>query len=1396
MSLLERFRKGSDYTSEGRFSLDESRAQKKMAQYQLARREDYLFLMIQAAVASRASSLAVEINDEPDEGAQGVVFRASKTNLKEENLKQLDDFLFAGELEQLPYYLIGFALNSVESFCVRPAELTLNEDKDLILTAHFREPFSDLESVLTEKLKYCLTPVTLLGEKLAVTKRVENISLELSEGEFSSIELVRYGVLIETKTFNFEPRFTAKVEDSNFTLDASFSHVVENSTYTAHLHSLQDKAWDRVESLAQEYEGDVGSRLRLVNYMTLDAPGPVRVTLENCRLFPLADRKEWATYHEIQRQAKKTKSVFYSSQPYRMEMDYLVVLCDSLADQESLSGVFRGRKLVNADSDYLQALEIQNNERQWRARPRPTSLPDGKYLVRRFVRESDWEAEIGFLGAPSSSKLLDVLFQNCLLSTEALSEKLPPGAQAVVNFEKVEVNPSWTGATGRVYRAAIKKIESNLRSVFSELVEIPEEALYPELRDYLFELLRKNKNAPEVARKVPFFKVFGETKLFSIEDIQSFERLALGDEPARLSKKLPLQLLPQPLLKYGAIEKQILDRQFPQREVEDIRELQTHLNQLHRALAHPIEPRLPKQNFWRIKDSIKMDSVEGEIGIRREQKGGMSVTFLHEGVRVEVCDYKSKHVFGSDLILQSRLLSPCEDWTSVKRDKPWGQLVEGLKAEIASMEQGLITNPSTEPKDVFRLLLAYPKTLVSYEDVSFVPGTQDQSYFSLNELRKELQKNKALLIGEQGDDFGNSVVLAKLSRKQKSFLSQHLGPFKTKSAEKVFEAEKLRADFLARPQSMELQLEGSFLKTIPIKFVQGELGIGPQDEISFLHFSHQEGPKNFLDLYHQGRRVCRKQGVLPSYLCAVVEVGDFKLNSEYNDVDIPRDFFKKIECLGEELLLSLLTDGEPSHRDFAVETLAYTRIDPELQTKLRALDVFPLLGGGFCNVNDAMVGSKVVRYVTHQTCCKSSGEELVLQLSKIERKLFKKIGKSSQLRSAEKSLLARQEALAYLQTLPKQVPPSLYSQTFRSASLEAHIALAKKTTVYGLDAGGRALGLVRWNGLSVFAIVRGVTAQKVSSDERPAARLSKAQRQEFSDWVDLLHLQWKDDFLHGSLTPSQRNQALFLLSQTSRALESDEMNSQAKLAQALWEYPLFERADGTYTSGQSLQKLVEGSKKALLVSDKSWRRPEHCLILERESQAFHTLMALFKKSGIEWFSHPPLLDTAKALDVALNALFLATKPLEALVSFLHPKPKVFQEKKKAKRETKALETDNSVDPEEEFMNSMKSELSNLLGRKRRDFAKDIFKATEIGSWALGPPVYEVPFVRTLRFNRQHSCVRWLLAGHGSQKSRRVMRLLLLVHWIALVNLKSEEFTDIHEKSFLVDLSEKLVASFG
>ena len=84
----------------------------------------------------------------------------------------------------------------------------------------------------------------------------------------------------------------------------------------------------------------------------------------------------------------------------------------------------------------------------------------------------------------------------------------------------------------------------------------------------------------------------------------------------------------------------------------------------------------------------------------------------------------------------------------------------------------------------------------------------------------------------------------------------------------------------------------------------------------------------------------------------------------------------------------------------------------------------------------------------------------------------------------------------------------------------------------------------------------------------------------------------------------------------------------------------------------------------------------------------------------------------------------------------------------------------------------------------------------MGNWALGPPIYLTNGVCYI--NGAHSGVRWLvhLDPDSNSKYHRAARVLLLIHWVDLVNVASEELTDEQERAFLAELAERMAQTFS
>ena len=96
MSLLDRFRAGTELDSVGHFTLDEKRAKNKMARFQLVRQHDFLLLVAQAVMASGCTSIEITTSDKV------IALQASGVNLEQEKLSRLEDYLFDTRPESVP----------------------------------------------------------------------------------------------------------------------------------------------------------------------------------------------------------------------------------------------------------------------------------------------------------------------------------------------------------------------------------------------------------------------------------------------------------------------------------------------------------------------------------------------------------------------------------------------------------------------------------------------------------------------------------------------------------------------------------------------------------------------------------------------------------------------------------------------------------------------------------------------------------------------------------------------------------------------------------------------------------------------------------------------------------------------------------------------------------------------------------------------------------------------------------------------------------------------------------------------------------------------------------------------------------------------------------------------
>ena len=250
-------------------------------------------------------------------------------------------------------------------------------------------------------------------------------------------------------------------------------------------------------------------------------------------------------------------------------------------------------------------------------------------------------------------------------------------------------------------------------------------------------------------------------------------------------------------------------------------------------------------------------------------------------------------------------------------------------------------------------------------------------------------------------------------------------------------------------------------------------------------------------------------------------------------------------------------------------------------------------------------------------------------------------------------------------------------------------------------------------------------------------------------------------------------------------------------------------------SGGALALKFTEEQAPLLIAESSFRAAPDVLILERESDGYQVLRGVLGSKSIAEFERPPLVDTERLVDSAKQLVAWGLTPFKVA----HNKVDTFVEMLTLRRQEQEAEEENFIEKsrnkkkqhakeqekrpptrkelEAQLLRSFHSDLNQLLGRRVANKAEEFFKATGFGTWPLGPAVYRSLTSGEHRFNRLHPAIRWLVDTPNKGNARhREARLLILLAWVGLVNMASEELTDKHEDEFLIKVAERLEQSLN
>lgn len=1355
MSLLERFQKGSELDSHGQFTLDESKAREKMARFQLVTHEEFLMLVVQAAVAAHCSALNITL-----EGNE-IRVMAHQAVLDGDSLRSLRPFLFDSQPENVAYNLLAVAANAVEPSCLTPPLVAMVDD-DLHFEAHLKQSLGDLSRMLATRLRHFPYPLSLNGNPVETDPLPDDgLRIQLDDSTSSSVVLVRYGVVVGHKPRMLLINYEAVAKADHLALDASFSQVVEDASFGALLQTLDSRANELLAIRAQGYQPEAPETRTLLAHLQADHPDPAGKALRQCRFFPYADRPGYASLDEIRKLISTQGKLMVSHRSYNLQLDTPVIRIDDGV----LGRVIRAKVPANSTQDagpaFIAKAAADRNRAQWEASPRPTELPPGRYLGQGKLEGLTWEAAVGFLAAPGGPSRIDVLYQGKLLNSEALSD-VPPGSTAVLNVRQAEVHPSWTRLDGREYRGILKELRERIIALFgTQTIQNPED-LYPQLSAYLLGLASVKK-PPAVARHAPLFPTTDGRKPMTLLEVSRLKDIAFGDI-VFLSDAIPAsEILPSPLLLYDQARLGALSTALGSR-VRDVRAQQARLTEIESQMNSPRQAVLPVDTESLSRAPFRFDSSHGEVALRPGTGGKLEATLMKGGAVFETVTSFAGRLLPAVAIVESPQLTLNAYWNGFIYDAHFTEMQDALRDQVLRMEVELLERP-IDPELKLKLVRAYPQEKERYWNQELFETTVAGRRVSFARLQAEISEHGCLLRGEPGMTLPNRLVMRTPNKDTNGLLFNELGEFRWEDAAFLIRQYEQAQEFEQRQVHKEIRLTGEFPIRLPLPSGRGELGL------------HPYRTQGEVQCFVRGRYVCVKKDVVPAPFIAAVESESLVMHDDYRNVTIPAVFREMLADLcGQAMLLAAV------HSNLELRKLAWDYFGGKNAQRLSEFQesvTFRQLTGEPVTLA-TVARAKIRGYVSPRFTTGLTPKGLILRLDPEEVTRLSGFLRR-ELNHLEKEFEADERLLKRLAALPKQLPVGLYQKRFESEGYAAVIGLSQLRKTVGLDDKGQPVGVLRDLVMPVQAIVWGAHPKNPKEDELCADLPPKGWNL-VGQWSEQLCLDWVKEKADDGVLLRQ----LLLLSM--REIGSRNNRPLSELASILWDMPLFGRVDGTRVSGSALAATLTEMEQPILVSAATFRIPGQAVYLPDGSDERAILSGVFGKSQLQWYEAPPFIDPAELTESVKRLVSWGLSPFSRSISAVGKLLEKGAQKKKEEEPKKKR------GPRELLVVALKEDVANLLGREHFKKSNELFRALDYGKWPLGPPVYRRSD-GAFRLNDLNSGIRWLLSDEGDERHKRAARILLLVHWVGLVNEASEELRDDHEDAFLERLAERMTQTF-
>lgn len=1376
MSLLDRYREGSEFAEHGEFTLDGSRAKDKMAHFQLTREEDFLLLIVQAMVAASALSLTIQISQ--SDQTQTIRLVAHKVHLEAQKLHKLDEFLFDEKIGNRPYTLLGIALNSIQLKCQEPPRLAYSAGC-LELEFTLTEVLKHLSETVEQRVRYAPCELTLNGKLLKQSAISESWNLRNRDWQWSVLELVRHGVVIESKRVAILPSFSATVSHPDFAVDASFTHVIENEVFESVLLDFEKKLLATVDQAAQNF--DDSERRQLLQWVLDLSPSRVTPHLKVAKIYPAADREGSFSLAELEAEFRSKGYLYSSRSRFEIELGEVVLLClDALMESTLRKSLGQNLEFRSARQLYSDRRTYLENKRRWEESPREFALPPGRYKVQRSLSGKSWQALVGIeLSGGLQKNVLHVLYQGKFLFTENLSPYLPPGSVGTVNLEVAELDHLWSKASGPTFLNAVEDIERELRIQFESITRFETEELSWDMREFLLaQLCSPAEVLPKCATATAVFPSADGSRTYSFEELQRRVLIYLGKNFVPQSANFPEGLIPEPLLAYSDSTFKMLKRRLKGKSsVFDFRRSLSRFAELDRQFLDPPGLSLPSQINYLETESFSGPELRAEFGLFPQPTPTWSLAFFRDGICLETREIVLTKVFSARAAVDCSRLVPKSDWSGFKIDDRYKSIRRSVRKKLEQMERGLVHSSKVSLSTKFKLILAYPDLLAELEDTPLFVGTRSAKRYSIAELREDhAEYNCLLMSGAAWTTRWKVRVLKPPSADAKAVLEKVFGPtLKVENAHTVLSLLERKAAFEEAEIHQKIELTGEYRRKVPLQNGEGELGM----------FCSKSSDAGLLHVFIEGRLVESRRGLLPHFADAAIQHPSLQFSSDMTEISFPPGLVTELLALCQrEIFEELDSEDEPTLKALAFDYLKLLIDKGRVPYFFQEYPVLRRMDGPHLSVAEALqFGLSRISYVSPNSSAFKEVElpEGVFLHSEFEIKLIcEASGGALKRYDMGQILLKKKRNQEYLDSLVVDLPDGVSFREFRGSLLKAKLRVVPESSLIGFNKDGKVLGYVAWDGLPVSGQVFGLTPSSDTGESPPAAYFEPYTKAQFSNFVSNLYYDWFREQFQETPSWETRAAAFSALCRYSSLIAGHASHPESRLAQLLWDLPLFPLANRTWTSGAALAIRLADSETPIQVTDTARRAPGDALLLQPGSVEKRILTEVLGKDATQWYEAPGLLDAGRIKQSIKNLAGWGLSPLRSLRA----------------RFRGAGDSEGADKPDQEslLLCRLHQDLNDLLGSQRVKEADGHFCRTDFGTWILGPPLYCSSSRKHFRFNRLHPSIKWLLNSETETREHRVARMLLLVRWTALVNMESPTLLDSHESEFLVRLSDRVAQS--